>query len=117
MINLPYPPVNDYYSAAKNKRVLSKSGRVYKAEAAFQVVKQGVQLRQLSDCALCIHVRPPQVRDVSVFEVAGPVIDALTEAGVILDESCIHDVRIVRLNVKKGGEVNVLVSDRSEANG
>ena len=102
MIKLPFPP----------QTYTGKSARVYKAEAALKASQQSEPLH--GPYSVYVAARPPITRNGVVGDLARPITDALTEAGIITDDSAINDIRIVRMNPVKGGYVEVLVSGRQE---
>ena len=113
MIKLPYPPtVNTYYSVVNGRKILSKKGRVYKAEAALSASLQAKPMD--GPYSVYIAARPPDKRKRDLDNLLKPLLDTLTEAGIITDDSAIDDIRIVRMNPVKGGYVEVLVSGRTE---
>ncbi len=111
MIELPYPPtVNHYYTIARNRKILSKKGRAYKKAAQLLMICQGVEKGLKGPYSVWVQVRPPDLRKRDLDNILKPVLDSLTEYGVISDDSQITDLRVTKYNMVKGGQLNVLVT-------
>ena len=108
MIKLPWPPtVNHYYTVARNRKILSKEGRIYKAAAALMASNQA---RPTSGpYAIYIVARPPDKRRRDLDNVLKPLLDVLQESGLIADDSEIDALRIVRADPIKDGSVEVRI--------
>ena len=109
MIKLPYPPtVNNYYTIARGRKILSKKGRVYKAEAALKASMQSGPIK--GPYSVFIRARCPDRRRRDLDNIVKIILDSLVESGIITDDGDIDDLRITRFNPIKGGSVEVLVS-------
>lgn len=109
MIRLPFPPtVNHYYTVVHGRKILSKRGRIYKASAALLASKQSELIE--GPYAVYIVARPPDKRKRDLDNLLKPLLDVLTQAGIITDDSAIDDIRIVRMDPVKDGYVDILVS-------
>lgn len=110
MIYLPWPPsVNTYYAVVNGRKILSKKGRLYKAECKVAMLEQGVKRGLQGDICMTIYARPPDSRRRDLDNILKPILDALTEYGAWDDDSQVSDLRIQRFNKKKGGEISVLL--------
>lgn len=106
---LPWPPsVNGYWRTFRNRQILSKRGREFRAEAIAAVLTQG-QTKHEGRLGVLLHANPPDKRTRDLDNHTKAVIDALTHAGVWSDDSQIDDLRIVRGPCLKGGQMQVEV--------
>ena len=115
---LPWPPsVNRYYRSPTKGRLagrhlISEAGRQFRSDAVAAVIEQGRPKQPLS-CRLRVNVLvcPPDRRRRDLDNLSKGVLDALTHAGVIEDDSLIDDLRLVRGGVSDRGFVEVEVSE------
>lgn len=106
---LPWPPsVNHYRAIFRNRLITSKDGRDYLARATTYLVF-AERLPDGSRIGLEIVAHPPDRRRRDLDNLLKPVLDALTKARVIADDSDIDDLRIVRGPVTLNGELRVTV--------
>ena len=110
MIRLPWPPtVNHYYTVARGRKILSKRGREYKKWCAAELMLQKPLRSRQGDVRVCINAYPPDKRRRDLDNLIKPVLDVLTECGLIEDDSLVVDLRIQRFNSVKGGKVEIMV--------
>lgn len=111
MINLPWPPtVNHYYTIDRGRKILSSKGRAFKTESLLTMLSDGVKKGLKGPYSVWIQVRPPDRRKRDLDNLLKPVLDSLTEYGVIDDDSQITDLRITRYSRIAGGRIQVLVT-------
>ena len=111
MITMPYPPtVNNYYTIARGRKILSKRGRAYKKEAMVYLYEQNAPKGIKGPYTICINVRSPDKRKRDLDNLLKPLLDSLVEYGAISDDSEVVDLRIQKFNPIKGGSVEVLIS-------
>lgn len=92
---LPFPPsVNGYWRAFRGRNILSKRGREYRADALDAVGKVGGQLAGRLQVSLDLH--PPDARRRDIDNYCKGVLDALTHAGVWLDDEQIDKLNILK---------------------
>ena len=109
-ITLPYPPtVNNYYTVARGRKILSKKGRAYKMEALGWLMEQNAPKGREGAYSVSIYVMPPDKRRRDIDNLIKPLLDSLVEYGVIPDDSMIFDLRIQRFDSVKGGKVEMTV--------
>lgn len=110
MIQLPWPPtVNHYYSVANSRKILSARGRKYKEDCLWVVAGQKPSKARGSRVSVTIHAHPPDKRKRDLDNLLKPVLDVLTESGVIEDDSQIDELTIIRFPVFKTGKVEIIV--------
>lgn len=115
-ITLPYPPtVNTYWRNVAGRVLISAKGRVYRTEVAKAVMlarRAGtVPAWPISKrLAVRLDAAPPDRRKRDLDNITKALLDALTHAGVWLDDSQIDDLRIVRCPHMRGGQVTVTVT-------
>lgn len=110
---LPYPPsTNTYWRHVGARVLISARGRIYRREVGQAVLlaqAQGQVGRQplASRLAVTIEVQPPDRRRRDLDNLTKALLDALTHAGVWLDDSQIDELRLIRLGPVPGGRVVV----------
>ncbi len=110
MISLPWPPtVNNYYTVARGRKILSVKGRAYKKEAFYRLLEQNAPKGREGAYSVMIHVMPPDNRKRDIDNLLKPLLDSLVDYGVIPDDSMIFDLRIQRFDPVKGGKVEMTV--------
>ncbi|HEJ7989838.1 TPA: RusA family crossover junction endodeoxyribonuclease [Serratia liquefaciens] len=116
---LPFPPsVNGYWrspnkGSSRGRTLVSERGRAFQAEAIAQVMEQ---LRRRpkpisADISVVVVFYPPTKarRDLDNFFKA--LFDAMTQAGVWLDDSQIKHIDAKWGPVIKGGKVELQISE------
>lgn len=114
-LTLPYPPsVNTYWGFKGSQRFLTARAREFKAkvEAAFILSEHQSFDDARINLVVFLHAPDKRVRDID--NIAKPLLDALTQAGVFDDDGQIDRLLIVRREVKKGGECRVVIDSPLE---
>lgn len=112
-LELPWAPsVNALYAdvctncGGKTRRLLTKRGKLYKAEVAGIVMASSLRgLPVQGRLAHTIELYPPDNRWRDVDNPVKVINDALEMGGVIPNDKYIKDLRIVEMNNVKGGKV------------
>ena len=117
VMTLPWPPSSNTYWRSLSKgplagRVLiSEKGRAYRIAAGVAMFDQLRGYPKLSGrLAVTLAVNPPDRRRRDLDNMPKALLDALTHAQVILDDSQIDDLHIVRGPPTPGGCVVVSIS-------
>jgi len=109
-IVLPYPPtVNTYYTVARGRKILSKRGREFKKAAAVMAQHSYRIKTMCGPLAVSIDLTPPDRRRRDIDNTIKPVLDALTESRVWLDDSQIKELSVSMGQPMNGGECVVTV--------
>lgn len=114
-VTLPWPPSTNRIwrnvaVSGKPRTLLSQEGRVYRKAAANACLVAKLAGKQLSGrLALQLVVQAPDRRARDLDNMVKAVQDALTHAGVWLDDSQIDRLLVERGPVVKGGMVSVTV--------
>ena len=112
MIQLPWPPtVNHYYTVARNRKILSERGRLYKKYCCACMMAQGIEKLGKDDAPFTVAIlaRPPDRRKRDLDNLLKPILDSLVDYGAIPDDSMIDDIRIQRFNPVKDGQIEVQI--------
>lgn len=108
---LPWPPsVNAMWRNVKGRTLLSVRGRSFRKDALAACLVGGVTQRRLTGrLSLHLVVCAPDRRERDLDNTVKGVQDALTHAGVWLDDSQIDRLVVERGPIVRGGEVRVAV--------
>lgn len=109
-LTLPYPPsVNTYWGFKGSQRFLTKRARDFKAqvEAAFILSEHPGLGNARINLVVMLHAPDKRVRDID--NIAKPLLDALTQAGVFQDDGQVDRLLIIRREPKKGGVCRVVI--------
>lgn len=116
---LPFPPsVNSYWRApnkgrSKGRHLVSEKGRQFKAEAVAQVLEQ---LRRrprpiTGIVSVSVVLCPPNKARRDLDNYFKALFDAMTYAGVWLDDSQVKKIAAEWGPVTKGGKVELRISE------
>ena len=116
-LELPYPPsVNTYWrhptkGRLAGRHLISEKGRAYRASVIAEI---GSVIALDDRLAVLIECFPPDRRKRDLDNVAKGLLDAMTHAGVWVDDEQIDDLRIVRRDPVVSGMVRVTVRKLDE---
>lgn len=105
-IRLPYPPsVNTYWRKFRNRMVISKRGKQYRAQVAYLIhdLKLMRYFNSGDKLRATLLVYPPDRRRRDIDNVQKAVFDALGGHVLYPDDYQIADIRIKRMTVEKHG--------------
>lgn len=113
MINLtlPLPPsINHYFARNGNRTYLPAKVTAYRQAVAEIVAAAGHQ-RLEGRLSLFVAVHPATKAKTDLDNRAKGLQDALTHAGVWIDDEQIDELTLVRREVVKGGLVKVVIAE------
>lgn len=109
-LTLPFPPsVNTYWGFRGSQRFLTKRAKDFKdaVESAFILSEHQGFGDDRINLVVFLHAPDKRVRDID--NIAKPLLDALTQAGVFEDDGQVDRLLIVRREPKKGGMCRVVI--------
>lgn len=110
---MPYPPsVNRYWRYANGRAYVTAEGKQYKA-AVLQCVGRRPSPTPDRVC-IVVDVYPPDRRARDIDNLLKALLDALTNAGVWMDDEQVDRIVIERRDVVKGGALMVCISKHEE---
>lgn len=110
-LELPFPPsVNTYWRRVNGKTLISEKGRAYTAQVAW-MTRRSPRFPANMRAVVEIQAFMPDKRTRDLDNLLKSLLDALVKAGVLVDDSVIDDLRIVRKCVVKGGKVLVSIKE------
>lgn len=115
-LTLPMPPtINTYYGMRpRGGRFVKPAGLAFRKAVAEIVAATGHQPLK-GRLAMFVQIHPADRRSQDLDNRAKSLQDALTHAGVWLDDEQIDELHLVRREVVKGGRVTVVITELKEA--
>lgn len=113
-MQLPYPPtVNTYYTVARGRKILSARGRRYKTDAVNEVLAQQPNAKPIEGrVSISIQLAPPDNRKRDLDNCLKPILDVLSESGVVwIDDSQVKRLQAEMLDKCAGGSCVVIVEE------
>lgn len=109
-ITLPFPmSANHMYGRRGSRSFLKPEGRKYKEEVANIVADMGIETLT-TPVAVFVVVYMPDKRRRDIMNLEKITSDALTDAGVWLDDCQVHDYHITRHpHTVPGGQLKIVV--------
>jgi crossover junction endodeoxyribonuclease RusA len=110
-LTLPFPPsVNTYWRTFNGRMLISKKGREYRKAVADQVLIQKGAKHYQGKVKMTIEAWRPDERKRDLDNLLKAPLDALTHAGVYVDDQLIVDLRIFWAE-DKGGKLKVKIEE------
>ena len=110
-LTLPWPPsVNKYWRTFQGRMIISAEGRSYRKAVADQVMIQRGAKHYEGKLNVVIEAWRPDNRRRDLDNLLKAILDALTHAGVWVDDGLIVDLRIYWAD-SIGGMLKVKVSE------
>ena len=109
---LPWPPsVNGYWRTFRNRQIISKRGREYRAEAMKEMQRLGLIDEALTE-RLQVHLtlHPPTLRKYDIDNFCKATFDALSHARFWEDDEQIDSLSIRKTEKIKGGKIIIRVT-------
>jgi crossover junction endodeoxyribonuclease RusA len=108
---LPFPPsVNTYWRNFNGRMLISKKGREYRKAVADQVLIQKGAKHYQGKVKMTIEAWRPDERKRDLDNLLKAPLDALTHAGVYVDDQLIVDLRIFWAE-DKGGKLKIKIEE------
>lgn len=108
-LKLPWPPsVNHYYFLVRNRKVIGKKGREYRAAVGLLADPSIPPLE--GPLKVEIEVYPPDRRRRDLDNLNKCVLDSLEKANIFLDDSQIEHLTLKKMSIIKGGELKVTIT-------
>ncbi|EEW6712651.1 RusA family crossover junction endodeoxyribonuclease [Escherichia albertii] len=108
---LPYPPsVNTYWRRRGGVYFVSKAGECYRRDVALIVRQKRLKLNLSGRLAIRIIAEPPDKRRRDLDNILKAPLDALTHAGLLIDEQ-FDEINIVRGQLVPGGRLGIKITE------
>lgn len=115
VLELPFPPtVNTYWRRVGNSTRISEKGRKYARDIAW--LTRGKKFPEGKRASVFIEAFMPDERKRDIDNLLKALLDSLVKAGVMVDDSIIDDLGIVRRRVVKNGLVKVYIGEWKDDN-
>lgn len=110
-LSLPWPPsANTYYRSVMGRVLISKEGRQYRQTVQATALEQRVGgFIAEARVSVRVHAFPPDRRRRDLDNMLKPMLDAMTHAGLWVDDSQIDELSIRRADVQKDGRMFIEV--------
>lgn len=107
---MPWPPsINGYWRTFRNRQIISKNGREYRASVIEECKRLGLWHEELSaKLSVSITLNPPTLRKYDVDNFNKALFDGLTHAYFWVDDEQVQKLTVTKGEKIKGG--NVIVS-------
>lgn len=106
---LPWPPtVNTYWRNIRGRTIISERGRLYRLAVQKQLAGAEPLLGRL---AIKIAAYPPDRRRRDLDNILKALLDSLTFAQVIEDDSQFDFISVARRDVIKDGAVQIIITN------
>ena len=103
---LPYPPtVNTYWRRRGSTYFISEEGKRYRRAVALIVRQQRLKLSLSGRLAIKVIAEPPDKRRRDLDNILKAPLDALTHAGLLMDDEQFDEINIVRAQPVSGGRL------------
>jgi crossover junction endodeoxyribonuclease RusA len=107
----PFPPsINGYWRTVRNRQIISKRGRDYRASILKYFKILGLEDLLIDKrVKVSMMLNPPTLRSYDVDNFTKAVFDGMTHAGFWVDDSQMQELTVIKGEKIKGGNVIVKV--------
>lgn len=106
------PTINHYYGQSGKRKFISDAGKKFRAKVQ-EIVAQAGHATIEGRVMFAVSIHPSSKRKQDLDNRLKPLQDALTLAGVWIDDEQIDVLHVVRREVVKGGYVTVIITELS----
>ena len=111
IMDLPYPPsANTYWRHARGRHYISPNGLAFRAAVCTAAKLYGLKAPD-GRLLLSVKLYPPDKRKRDVDNICKALLDSLTHADIIKDDSLIDKLIIERDIIIKGGKCRIYLSE------
>jgi len=115
IFTLPLPPtINSYYGFQGSRRFVKPAGLAFRKLVADIVSEAGYKTLE-SRLSMFVAIYPADRRKQDIDNRIKSLADALTHAGVWLDDEQLDELTIVRREVIKPGQVKIVITEITKA--
>ncbi|HEO9337435.1 TPA: RusA family crossover junction endodeoxyribonuclease [Enterobacter roggenkampii] len=115
-ITLPWPPSNNrYYRHNRGRTHISADGVAYRYAVASVIRSARLNIRTAAPLKIRIECHMPDRRRRDLDNLQKAAFDALTKAGLWLDDCQVIDYRVVKMPVVKGGKLELTITELETA--
>lgn len=109
-LKLPWPPTNNtLFSVVNGRKIKSKKGRIFTEAVINQITKANQQFNLSGKLKIKIVANPPDLRKRDLDNLLKAPLDALTQSGVIADDSMFENINIGWGEKVKGGSLDITI--------
>lgn len=109
-LKLPWPPTNNtLFSVVNGRKIKSKKGRIFTEAVINQITKANQQFNLSGKLKIKIVANPPDLRKRDLDNLLKAPLDALTQSGVIADDSMFKSIKIGWGEKVKGGSLDITI--------
>ena len=108
---MPWPPsINGYWRTFKNRQIISKRGRDYRANAIAHLIDIKLYNEKLSEpLRVELVLNPPTLRRYDIDNFNKALFDALSHGNFWIDDEQVIELKITKGAKTKNGNVMVTV--------
>lgn len=116
IITLPFPnSANTHWRHGRGVTYLSAQGRAFREAVKTAANLYGVKAPE-GRLIVAVELYPPNKRLIDIDNRIKPLLDSLTHAGIIQDDSLIDKLIVERKQIIKDGQCRVFISQYVEHN-
>ncbi len=115
-LKLPWPPsVNTYWRRQGSRYYISKKGQQYRKDVHQQIKSLNLDILTKSRLRIKVIAAVPDSRRRDLDNILKSLLDSLVHAGFAEDDEQFDDIRVIRAEKVKGGQVEIKITELLEA--